>query len=328
MKENKTILITGALGFIGSCLVKYLNDLGYENLFLVDDFDKTDKWKNLVGKKFIDIIPIDQTFSFLEKQKIQSIVHLGACSDTTCDDSSYLMENNVRYSQKLAEVAFSNNARFIYASSAATYGDGSLGFSDSLLDDLKPLNMYGYSKQLFDMWLKKNNHLNKVVGLKYFNVFGPNENHKGKMASVIFKMTNIAKEGGSVKLFKSNEPLKYLDGEQKRDFIYVKDVVKITTLFLEPPFLDVFGIFNVGRGEANTWNKVVKALFAALQKEAQIEYIDMPKELNSQYQNYTCADMTKFNSLCQTKKFHMKWFDIEDAIFDYVQNYLLKDVRW
>lgn len=326
--DDQIIIITGASGFIGSGVVRYLNDKNLSNLVLVDDL-KNEKWKNLVGKSFLDIIQKEDLFEFLEgrENEIEAIIHLGACSSTICTDENYLLENNYKFSQKLAEYALSNDQRFIYASSAATYGDGALGFLDdeTLLEKLRPINMYAFSKQLFDLWAKKENLLDKMVGLKYFNVFGPNEYHKGPMASMILKMMRKVEKGGSLTLFKSNDPTNFKDGEQKRDFIYVKDAVKMTCSLIEEAFEDVSGIFNIGSGIATTWNDLAKALFKALKKPVKIKYIDMPKELNKQYQNFTKADMTKFNKLF---KGDFKTTNIEDAIEDYVQNYLLEDKRW
>ena len=328
MFDDQLIVITGASGFIGSGVVKYLNDKGYNNLLLVDDLENG-KWKNLVGKKFVDIISKNEIFDFLKSKEdmIGAFIHLGACSDTTCNDEEYLLQNNYKFSQKLCEIALKNDIRFIYASSAATYGDGSLGFSDSidLLDQLRPINMYAYSKHLFDLWVKNEKILDKVVGLKYFNVFGPNENHKNNMASMILKMQKKAKKEGFIKLYKSNDQKNFKDGEQKRDFIYVKDAVKMTCMLLEDAFKNVSGIFNIGSGKASSWNTLAAALFKALDKKINIEYIDMPKELNKQYQNFTCADMTKFKKLYVNS---LKLTSIEDAVKDYTQNYLLEDKRW
>ncbi|NGX30323.1 MAG: ADP-L-glycero-D-manno-heptose-6-epimerase [Candidatus Anoxychlamydiales bacterium] len=326
--KDQIIIVTGASGFIGSCTLRHLNDLGYTNLVLVDDL-KNDKWKNLVGKKFLNLIFKEELFDFLKgrENEIEAIIHLGACSSTICKDSNYLYENNFRFTQKLCEYAIENDQRFIYASSAATYGDGNMGFSDdeNLLESLRPINMYGYSKHLFDLWAKDQKILDKIVGLKYFNVFGPNENHKDEMSSMIYKMEEKIQRDGKISLFKSNDPKNYKDGEQKRDFIYVKDAVKMTCLLIEDAFKDVSGIFNIGSGKATTWNELATALFNALNMPVKIEYIDMPKELEGQYQNFTKAEMTKF------QKFYKDKFEItsiEDSVKNYVQNYLLKRERW
>ncbi len=327
LKDEKVIVVTGAAGFIGSCIVKYLNEQGSNNLLLVDDVKKTEKWKNLLNKKCIDFISRHDLFKWLEGKEdiVKAFIHLGACSDTLETDGNYLMENNFRYTVRLAEYAMQHGQRFIYASSAATYGDGLLGFSDdhSTLEDLRPLNLYGFSKYYFDLWAKQQGILNQVVGLKYFNVFGPNENHKGRMASMVFKMLPIAQTEGKIRLFKSSEPERFGDGDQCRDFIYVKDAVRMTYHFLEN---NLGGIFNIGTGETTTWNVLAKAVFKALDKPAQIEYIDMPSDLTRQYQNYTCADMSKYKK--QTGVGAICQYTIEDAVVDYVRNYLLEDKRW
>lgn len=327
-QHDKLIVITGAAGFIGSCTVKHLNDLGFKNLLLVDDIQKTEKWKNLLNKKCVDFISKDVLFAWLEgkQNSIQAFIHLGACSDTMEMDGDYLMENNFRYTIKLAEYALAHGIRFIYASSAATYGSGSLGFNDhhDLLDELKPLNLYGFSKYYFDLWAKQQGVLDKIVGLKYFNVFGPNENHKGHMSSMIYKMLPIAqKENGTIFLFKSSDPKRFGDGDQCRDFIYVKDAVRMTCDFLNN---SLGGIFNIGTGEATTWNCLAQAVFKALDKPARIDYIDMPRELIGQYQNYTCADMEKYRKIKEAVPFCN--YTIEAAVNDYVCNYLLKGERW
>ncbi|MBI2742533.1 MAG: ADP-glyceromanno-heptose 6-epimerase [Chlamydiales bacterium] len=330
MKKENLIVVTGAAGFIGSCLVKHLNDRGHTNLLLVDDIEQTEKWKNLLGKKFTDFISKHALFEWLKgrESEISAIIHLGACSDTLEMNGDYLMENNYRYTVRLAEYALKHGKRFIYASSAATYGDGALGFSDDhdLLDDLKPLNLYGFSKHLFDLWAKRQGVLDRIVGLKYFNVFGPNENHKGRMASMVYKMLPNVLQEGKIRLFKSSEPEKFIDGGQLRDFIYVKDAVRITCDFLDN---SVGGIFNVGMGETTSWNELSHALFHAAGKAPVIEYVQMPADLVKQYQNYTCADMEKYlvkHGHSAPKK--PTAFSIKEAVTDYVKNHLLADRRW
>jgi ADP-L-glycero-D-manno-heptose 6-epimerase len=325
---NGFIVVTGAAGMIGSGVVRCLNDRGYKHLWLVDDFKESEKWKNLVGKEFSDFISRHQIFEFLKgkESEIAAVIHLGACSDTEEKNGDYLMENNYRFSVKLAEWALSHNKRFIYASSAATYGDGTLGFADDedAIESLRPLNMYGFSKHLVDLWMKRENGLKKAVGLKYFNVFGPNEYHKGRMASMVLKMTHKAQNQGVIQLYKSTEPRRFKDGEQCRDFIYIKDAVRMTCDFLEPQYRPIAGLFNIGRGETATWNQLAFSLFGALKKAPNIEYVDMSSDLARQYQNYTCADMRKYN-----KRFpdHQP-APIGESVREYIQEYLLRSARW
>ncbi len=320
------IIVTGAAGFIGSCLVKHLNERGETRIIAVDDLGTDERWKNLVGKQFLELLTIDELLVWLQANHtgVEAIIHLGACSSTTERNAAYLLENNYRYTIKLAEVALKHDIRFIYASSAATYGDGSLGFTDhhDQLDELQPLNMYGFSKHLVDLWMKRQRVLDKVVGLKYFNVFGPNEVHKGRMASVITAMVPNVQKEGVIRLFQSTEPSRFADGDQQRDFLYVKDAVKMTSAFLDNA---AGGIFNIGTGVPNTWNSLARAVFGALAKPAHIEYTPMPADLIGKYQNYTCADMTKARSvlgdqaLCGT---------LEEHVGDYVENYLVPGKLW
>ena len=324
--DGQFIVITGAAGLIGSCCVRYLNDQGFTNLILVDDIKKTNKWENLLNKTYVEFISKHQLFDWLKnkEQKIEAFIHLGACSDTLQQDKDYLAENNLRYSIRLAEYALKYNHRFIYASSAATYGDGSQGFIDdhARLEHLEPLNPYGFSKYAFDLWLKQQGVLDRVVGLKYFNVFGPNENHKAHMASMVYKMVPVVQKEKIIRLFASSNPDQFANGEQCRDFIYVKDVARITCEFLQN---SLSGIFNVGSGTPTTWNSLSMAIFTALQIPPKITFIEMPKELKNQYQNYTCADMTKYKT---TVRQSVCEYSIESAVEDYVQNYLLRNKRW
>lgn len=319
------IVVTGAAGFIGSCLVRHLNDLGIYNLILVDNLGTSEKWKNLVGKRFLEIIHKDQLFNWLKGREsdIQAFIHLGACSSTIETNGNYLLENNTRYSMRLAEYALTHGHRFIYASSAATYGDGTLGFSDdhTLLEQFQPLNMYGYSKHLFDLWLKHHQVLDRVVGLKYFNVFGPNEFHKGRMASALLRMVPDAMEKGSIRLFKSSEPSRFKDGDQVRDFIYVKDAVRMTAQFLTN---DAAGIYNIGTGAEGTWNEMARGVIQTMTHPVQIDYIEMPPDLIGKYQNYTCADMSK----SKKKGLEMPKFALKEAVGDYVRNYLIPKTYW
>ena len=326
MKKEPLIIVTGAAGMIGSGVVRRLNDLGKTNLLLVDDLKQSDKWKNLVGKQFVDLISRHKIFEWLvgKESEVDAIVHLGACSDTVETNGDYLLENNFRFTIRLAQWAVEREKRFVYASSAATYGDGGQGFSDdeSAIESLKPINMYAFSKQLADLWMKREGFLNRVVGLKYFNVFGPNEYHKGRMASMVLKMMGTANRGEAIQLFKSNDP-KYAHGGQMRDFIYVKDAVRMTCDLLEPEFRSVMGIYNIGQGKPTTWNELADALFKSLKKKSRIEYIEMPPELNRQYENYTCADMSKFHKI-----FSVQQTPVEEAVLEYVQDYLIDGNRW
>ena len=328
--NDQLIVITGAAGFIGSNVVRFLNDKGFNNLLLVDDFKRSDKWKNLQHKRFVNCISRYALFDYLKgkEQDIEAFIHLGACSDTTELNGDYFMENNYRFSIALAEYALSHGHRFIYASSAATYGDGSCGFVDDplKLDTLKALNIYGFSKHLFDKWLFEQGVLDRVVGLKYFNIFGPNEWHKGRMGSMVMHLTDQIRNLGCARLFKSSEPSRFADGAQCRDFYYVKDAARMTCFFLEN---DICGLFNVGSGKANTWNSMVRAIFKSLKKEEKIEYIPMPDDLIGKYQNYTCADMSHFKQVVDSHGATFKnTFTFESAIDDYITNHLLQGKRW
>lgn len=324
--KRQNIVVTGGAGFIGSGVVRHLNDKGHSNIIVVDELAKTEKWKNLVGKQFVDFIPKHQLFDWLKdrEDEIKAFIHLGACSSTVETDASYLLENNYRFTIRLAEYAFRHSKRFIYASSAATYGDGNRGFSDdhATLEGYHPLNMYGYSKHLVDLWLKREGLLNRAVGLKYFNVFGPNEYHKGRMASAITHILPTAKRDGVIRLFKSSEPSQFGDGEQKRDFIYVKDVARMTCAFLDN---DATGIFNIGSGCASTWNALASAVFKALGQPAKIDYIEMPADLIGKYQNYTCADMRKTQAVLGSET---RCQPLEETVVEYVRNYLTPGTTW
>lgn len=328
--DDQLIIITGAFGFIGSGIVQYLNQKGFKNLVLVDDIKTTEKWKNVVGKNYLEIVSRYELFHFLQgrEKEIEAIIHMGACSDTMEKDGDYLMENNYRYSIALAEYATNNKIRFIYASSAATYGDGRFGYIDQheMVKSLRPMNPYAFSKQAFDLWVINQNLVDQVVGLKYFNVFGPNEAHKGRMASMVYHLFHQIEKEKKVSLFKSNDPANFKDGDQVRDFIYVKDAVKMTLSFLEN---NLCGIFNCGSGSPRTWNEVAKAVFQAMGLKPIIEYVEMPKELMQSYQNYTCADMTKYQKQLLDQQLPVfSATPIQDAIKDYVQNYLVKRASW
>lgn len=316
------IVVTGGAGFIGSAIVWRLNTLNREDIVVVDALGTDEKWKNLVGLSFLDFIHKDDFANYLDssKMKIEAVIHMGANSSTTEKDADSLLRNNFEYTKKLAEYCLKNNVRFIYASSGATYGDGSLGFDDdeSGLSKLRPLNMYGYSKSMFDLWALSRGVMNKIVGLKYFNVYGPNEYHKGNMRSVVNKAFEQVAQTGKVKLFKSANP-KYKDGEQMRDFIYIKDAVEMTLFFLDNKNKN--GIYNVGTGKARTWNDLVSALFKAIDKPLNIEYIELPSHLLDKYQYFTEAKVDKLVKAGYSKPF----FSLEEGITDYVKKYLLKN---
>lgn len=316
------ILLTGGAGFIGSCLLKILNDNGIYDVLVVDHLDFSDKWKNLVGKRFYDFLDKQQFYSLVENGKInrfpfETIFHFGACTNTVESNVDYLIENNYHYSIELARFAAEKGIRLIYASSAATYGMGELGYDDNIFFELRPLNPYGFSKYLFDCWVVQNKLDNSFVGLKFFNVFGPNEYHKGEMASMVFKAFNQVQSTGKIGLFKSNSP-EFADGEQKRDFIYVKDVVNLVWKIYNT---NISGIYNIGTGQARSWNELAFAVFRSLNKVPVIEYIDMPKELLDQYQNFTQAKMDKLFSIIGKYEF----LSLEDSIDDYINNHLLID---
>lgn len=310
-------ILTGGAGFIGSVTLKTLNENGITDILLVDNLRDSAKWKNLVGKSFADYIDKNSFLKLIDENKllpsVKAIIHLGACTSTVERNAEYMMQNNYQYSKRLCRFALDNDIRFIYASSAATYGNGHKGFSDehSNLQNLAPLNIYAYSKHAFDLWLLQNNLLDKVSGIKFFNVFGPNEYHKGEMTSVIFKSYQQILETGAVKLFKSHKP-DYRDGEQKRDFIYVKDCAKVIFWLVENQ--SVTGIFNLGTGTARTWNDLVGAVFSALNRPPEVNYIDMPINVQKHYQYFTEADMKKLT----LHGLPIKFTPLENAISDYV----------
>jgi ADP-L-glycero-D-manno-heptose 6-epimerase len=322
------ILVTGAAGFIGSVIVKHLNDLGNENLLLCDHFEQGEKWKNLRGLKYSSFVQVEDLFTheiWKKTGSLKAIYHMGACSDTTELNMDFLYKNNTEYTNRLLALAAEKNIPIVYASSAATYGAGEQGYFDNhaTLSTLQPLNKYGYSKQLSDEWILKQKKKPKVwFGVKFFNVFGPHEYHKGKMSSVVFQSYHQIKDGGEVKLFKSHRP-DYKDGEQLRDFVYVKDVVKAMVELIaageKKPALS--GIYNLGTGEARSFHDLVKGTFKAMAKKPKITFIDMPSELRNQYQYYTQAEMAKFKKALPKFKF-MK---LEDAISDYVGNHLMTE---
>lgn len=327
LDENSSIVVTGGAGFIGSAVVWALNNLGFDNIIIVDNLGSGDKWKNLVNRQYkyylhhADFLRQIKTETFTETPN--AVIHLGACSSTTERDANYLYQNNTVFSQEVCNFALKNKARFINASSAATFGNGENGFANGAdqIEILKPLNMYGYSKHLFDLWLKKNNLLSKVASIKFFNVYGPNEYHKNNMASVVFKAFNHLQTNDELSLFKSNDH-QYRHGEQKRDFIYIKDAVQIIINLLKNPNLN--GIFNAGSGVARTWNDLAASVFKAMRKPEKIIYRDFPPELNGKYQNFTRADMRWLHQIWPDFHFHT----LEEGITDYIVNYLQKNDQY
>jgi len=326
----QTIIVTGAAGFIGSCMVEYLNEQGYENLILVDDFGVEAKRKNWESKKFTQIVERHFLFDWLNTKapKIDAVIHLGARTDTTEFNYEVHRELNYNYSVHLWKYCTSNNIPFIYASSAATYGDGALGYNDNheVREKLQPLNPYGVSKNEFDKWaVQQPNQPPFWAGLKFFNVYGPNEYHKGRMASVIWHSFNQIKKDGIVKLFKSHKE-GFKDGQQLRDFVYVKDVVKVIFWMFETIQKSNSsatqqlnnGLYNLGTGTARSFEDLVKATFAGLDKTSNIEYIDMPLDIRDKYQYFTEANMQKLKNAGYTNEF----YSLENGVDDYVRNYL------
>ena len=318
------ILVTGGAGFIGSALIWALNQRGHSDIVVCDYLNSDEKWKNLVALKFADYVEADMLRTRLAARpnafgKFSAVFHLGACSATTERNASYLIDNNYAYTKELAGWAQEIDARFIYASSAATYGDGSQGMDDR--DDniarLRPLNMYGYSKHLFDLHAQREGWLKRIVGVKYFNVFGPNEDHKGDMRSLVNKAYQQILTTGRVGLFKSHHP-DYKDGEQMRDFLYVKDAVEMTLHFAESA-TGTGGLYNLGSGEANTWLTLTRAIYAALRREPAIDFIEMPEALRGKYQYYTKADIAKLRAT----GYQRPMTALTESVRDYVQNYLV-----
>lgn len=315
------IIVTGGAGFIGSAFIAHLNAQGIKDIIVVDNLGSSEKWKNLSNKQFLQYQHKDDFLSWIKVRKnlrgVSSIIHLGACSTTTQRDVDYLYRNNVNYTKTLAEVALEREIRFIYASSAATYGDGAQGYLDdeSVIEKLQPLNPYGFSKQVFDLHAKNQKWLKKICGLKFFNVYGPNEYHKTGQHSVVLSAYRQVKNTGSVKLFKS-----YRDGiahgEQQRDFVYVKDLCAIMHWLLSKP--KVNGIFNIGSGKARSFNDLAKATFASLRKAENIEYVEMPAALQNQYQYFTEASMQKLIKA----GYKGQLTSLENGVKDYITKYL------
>ena len=326
--SKKKILITGGAGFIGSALVWELNQRGLNNIVIADYLGTDEKWKNLVPLQFDDYLEADTLLDRIRSgpeylKSFHTVFHLGANSSTTETDARHLIQNNFEFTKLLAYATLQQSSRFVYASSAATYGDGAQGMSDEgteHLSSLRPLNMYGYSKHMFDLYALRNGFLNNMVGLKYFNVYGPNENHKGDMRSLVMKAFEQVQQDGRIRLFRSHRP-DYKDGEQMRDFLYVKDAIKMTIQLAENPRAG--GLFNLGSGEANTWLRLARAIFSAAGVEENIEFIDMPPILRDKYQYYTCADISKLREAGYTDDLT----PLEDAVADYVKEYLIPGRR-
>jgi ADP-L-glycero-D-manno-heptose 6-epimerase len=333
MNTNSSIIVTGAYGFIGSCLVSYLNQQGFENLILVDEFDDDEKELNLLHKKYAVRVERENLFDWLIKEQppVEFVFHLGARTDTTEFDYSIHQKLNVEYSQKIWQYCTINKIPLVYASSAATYGEGEYGYDDShdIVEQLHPLNPYGISKNEFDKWMLHQKECPPFwAGLKFFNVYGPNEYHKARMASVIFHSFNQIKQNGKVKLFCSHKD-GFKDGEQLRDFVYVKDVVAVCYWLMQNVSREskdvsaplTSGLYNLGTGTARSFNALVKATFAGLDLQPNIEYIDMPEDIRDKYQYFTEAKMEKLKNAGYPNEF----FSLEKGVDDYVRNYLNKN---
>jgi ADP-L-glycero-D-manno-heptose 6-epimerase len=333
MDKESIIVVTGAAGFIGSCMVQYLNENDYENLILADEFDDDKKELNLHEKKYLVRVERESFFEWLntEKPEVKFVFHLGARTDTTEFNYAIHQHLNVEYSKKIWNYCTANNVPLVYASSAATYGAGEFGYDDNhaVIEKLQPLNPYGVSKNEFDKWVL----LQKTkppfwAGLKFFNVYGPNEFHKARMASMIFHSYQQIKEYGFVKLFKSHKN-GFKDGEQLRDFIYVKDVIKMCCWFMDASQLSTVnsqqvvanGIYNIGTGKARSFNDLINVVFSSLNIEPDIHYIDMPDDLRNTYQYFTEAKMEKIKLAGYTDPLH----SLEEGVNDYVKNYLIEN---
>lgn len=320
------IIVTGGAGFIGSALVHELNQRGLDDVLIVDIDDHPEKKKNLESLTYSQFMDRDAFIAAVRENrlpgKVDAIFHMGACSSTTETDEAFLRANNLEYTRTLAHFALDQGARYIYASSAATYGNGEQGYTDdeAALDTLQPLNPYGHSKHRFDVWARDEGLLKQIVGLKYFNVFGPNEYHKEDMRSMVLKGHLQVKETGRIRLFKSYRP-EYADGGQERDFVYIKDAVAMTLFFYDHP--EVNGLFNIGSGTARNWNDLARAIFDAMGEKPFIEYIDMPPSIRDQYQYHTCADMRKIREAGYNRSLS----SLEEGVRDYIRQYLIPGHR-
>ncbi len=321
-QSSQHVLVTGGAGFIGSALVWALNERGFKNIIIADRADHPEKRRNLAPLRFEDLIDPDELLHWVAERshrlkEVQRVFHLGACSSTTETDVEYLKRNNYEYTKALATWALGRNVRFIYASSAATYGDGTAGMEDGIehLDRYRPLNAYGASKHLFDLYARDHELFSRIAGLKYFNVFGPNEDHKGEMRSLVNKAFAQIQQMGCIELFRSYNS-DYRDGEFGRDFLYVKDAVEMTLHFAES---EATGLFNIGSGEIHPWNELARAIFAALNLPPKIEYIDMPEAMRDRYQYRTQADLRRLRQA----GYQRPVTPLNEAVADYVIHYLI-----
>jgi ADP-L-glycero-D-manno-heptose 6-epimerase len=319
---TERIIVTGGAGFIGSNLVQALNARGRDDILVVDHLNAPGKNQNLERSRFGRYCDKTEFRDLLRQgrvSEVEAVFHLGACSSTTETDAAYLDDNNTQYTRDLCEWSLKTGARFIYASSAATYGDGEKGYSDedAVTPTLEPLNLYGRSKQLFDLWALENGVLNRIAGLKYFNVYGPGEDHKGPMRSLVNKAYDQIRREGEITLFRSHRE-EFRDGEQRRDFVYVADAVAVTLFFFDHP--EVAGLFNCGSGVARTWVDLAKALFAAMDLPPRIRFIEMPESIRDKYQYHTLADPAKLHRAGYPTPF----FSIEEGVGRYVCEYLAR----
>lgn len=322
--SSSRVLVTGGAGFIGSALVWALNSRQCDRVVVADVLGQDDKWRNLASLRIEDYLEADVLLDRLERGALGSfdlVLHMGACSSTTERDAAYLVRNNYEYSRRLCTWCLASDVRFVYASSAATYGDGRAGMEDGVqhLSALRPLNMYGYSKHLFDLWAARQQLFTRIVGLKFFNVFGPNEGHKGDMRSVVHKAYGQIRDSGRVQLFRSHHP-DFRDGHQRRDFVYVKDTVAMTLALAET---EHGGLFNVGSGTAHTWLDLVTPIFGALGVAPAIDFVDMPGHLRDRYQYHTQADISRLRNA----GYAQPMTPLAEAVWEYVTRYLVPDKR-